>query len=74
MLLFCFLNLLFLLDTFTVTITAEAIRDYSNVLLEDADKSEDIGGGDIENSLWIEKDAIIFNGLKSSTYICITLT
>ena len=62
MLLCCFLSLLIFLDIFTVTFTTEAIRDYSNVLLEDADKPEDIS--DFENSLWIEKDAIIFNGLK----------
>ncbi len=59
----CVLSLLIFLDTFTVTFTAETIHDYSKVLLEDADKSgiDD----DIENSLWIEKDGIIFNGLKN---------
>ena len=62
MLLCCFLSFLIFLDSFTITITTEAIRDYSNILLEDADKPEDIS--DFENSLWIEKDAIIFNGLK----------
>jgi hypothetical protein len=63
MLLYSVLSLLILLDTFTVTIIAEAIHDYSKVLLEDADKLDDVGS-DIENSLYIEKDGIIFNGSK----------
>ena len=53
------LIILYLSSLLFCQMATDTIADYSNILLEDA---ETIDNDEAENSLWKEKDDLIYNG------------